>query len=78
MSKINKIFWIDSTGNYQDIEKIFSTNYQRNLEFFPFQNLKSAFDEIAKINFEIIFVVLKGNLYQDYFSILNKVKSRLT
>jgi len=78
MSGIKKIFWIDSTDNHQGIEIIFSTNLQRNLEFFPFQNLKSAFDEIAKINFEIIFVVLKRNLYQDYFSILNKVKSRLT
>jgi len=78
MSGIKKIFWIDSTNNHQDIEKIFSTNHQRNLEFFPFQNLKSTFDEIAKINFEIIFIVLKENLYQDYFSILNKVKSRLT
>ena len=64
--------------NHEDIEKILSTNHQKNLQFFPFKNLKNAFDELSKINFEIIFVVLRGNLYQDYFSILNNVKSRLT
>ena len=47
-------------------------------EIYNFLNLKNAFDEISKINFEIIFVVLRGNLYQDYFSILNIIKSRLT
>ena len=51
MSKINKIFWIDSTGNYQDIEKIFSTNYQKEIKFFPFKNVIKAFEEIVKINF---------------------------
>ena len=78
MSGINKIFWIDSMDNHEDIEKILSTNHQKNLKFFPFKNLKNAFDELSKINFEIIFVVLRGNLYQDYFSILNNVKYRLT
>jgi hypothetical protein len=78
MSGIKKIFWIDSMDNHEDIEQILSTNHQKNFEFFPFKNLKNAFDELSKINFEIIFVVLRGNLYQDYFSILNNVKSRLT
>ena len=78
MSKINKIFWIDSMDYHEDIEKIISTNYLKKLEFFSFKNLKNAFDEISKINFEIIFVVLRGSLYQDYYSILNNVKYRLT
>jgi len=77
MSGINKIFWIDSMDNHEDIEKILSTNSQKNLEFFSFKNLKDGFDELSKINFEIIFVVLRGNLYQDFFSILNNVKYRL-
>ena len=78
MSGINKIFWLDSMDNHEDIEKILSTNHLKSLEFFPFKNLKNLFNELSKINFEIIFVVLRGNLYQDYFSILNNVKSRLT
>ena len=64
--------------NHEDIKNIFSTNNTKNLEFFSFKNLQNAFDELSKINFEIIFVVLRGNLYQDYFSILNNVKYRLT
>ena len=78
MSGINKIFWIDSMDDHEDIEKILSTNHLKNLEFFPFKNLKNLFDELSKINFEIIFVVLRGSLYKDYFSILNNVKSHLT
>ena len=58
MSGIKKIFWIDYSGNYQDIEKIISTNNQKKLNFFPFKNLKSAIEEISKVQFEIIFVVL--------------------
>ena len=78
MSKINKIFWIDSMDNHEDIEKIFSTNHLKKLEFFPFKNLKDAFDKLSQINFEIIFVVLRENFYKDYYSILNNVKYRLT
>ena len=79
MSGIKNIFWIDYySGNYQDIEKIISTNNQKKLNLFPFKNLKSAIEEISKVQFEIIFVVIKGDLYQDYFSILNDIKSRLT
>ena len=77
MSGIKKIFWIDSTDNHQDIEKILSTNQLKKLELLPFKNVKSAFDEISKIYFEIIFVVLRENLYQEYFFILNHVKSHL-
>ena len=64
--------------NHEDIEKILSTNHLKKLEFFPFKNLKDAFDKLSQINFEIIFVVLRGNFYQDYYSILNNVKYRLT
>ena len=75
MSGINKIFWLDSMDNHEDIEKILSTNHLKSLEFFPFKNLKNLFNELSKINFEIIFVVLRGSLYKDYFSILTNVKS---
>ena len=78
MSKINKIFWIDSTGNYQDIEKIFSTNYQKEIKFFPFKNVIKAFEEIVKINFEVIFVILKEDLYKEYYSTFNYTKPTLT
>ena len=77
MSGINKIFWLDSMDNHEDIEKILSTNHLKSLEFFPFKNLKNLFNELSKINFEIIFVVLRGSLYKDYFSILTNVKSYL-
>ena len=39
MSGINKIFWLDSMDNHEDIEKILSTNHLKSLEFFPFKNL---------------------------------------
>ena len=77
MSGINKIFWLDSMDNHEDIEKILSTNHLKSLEFFPFKNLKNLFNELSKINFEIIFVVLRGSLYKDYYSILTNVKSYL-
>ena len=77
-SGIKKIFWIDSMEDHQDIQKILSTNHQGNLQFFSFKDLQSAFNEMAKIKFEIIFVVLRGNLYQNYYSILDDVKAHLS
>ena len=75
---IKKLFWIGSEDKYQDIENILSKNQQENLNFFPFNNVKNAFDAISKIKFEIIFIVISENLYQDYLSIFNDVKSILT
>ena len=37
-----------------------------------------AFEEIVKINFEVIFVILKEDLYQEYYSTFNYKKPTLT
>ena len=78
ISGIKKIFWIDSMEDNQDIQKILSTNLQENLKFFSFKDLRSAFEEMAKINFEVIFVVVRENNYKNYYSILNDVKAHLS
>jgi len=62
----------------QDIQKILSTNLQENLKFFSFKDLRGAFEEMAKINFEVIFVVVRENNYKNYYSILNDVKAHLS
>ena len=73
-----KIFLIDCMNIKEDIEKTLSTNYPGNLQFFSFSNLMSAFFEIREIHFEIIFIILRGDIYHEYFSILNDEKSNLT
>ena len=78
ISGIKKIFWIDSMEDNQDIQKILSTNLQGNLKFYSFKDLRSAFEEMAKINFEVIFVVVRENNYKNYYSILNDVKAHLS
>ena len=77
-SKNYFLFWIDSTENHQDIEKIFLSNKGNPLKFFFFRDLKSAIDEIIKIKFEIIFIIVKETLYQEYLSKLNDIKSQIT
>jgi ankyrin repeat protein len=72
-----KIFLIDCFNIKEDIEKNLSTNHQ-NLQFFSFSNLKSAFDKMREINFELIFVILRENIYHEYYDILNIVKSNLS
>ena len=72
------IFWIDPNENHEDIEKMFSSFKGSPLTFCPFRDLQGAFDEMTKINFEIIFIVLEINLYQEYLSKLNDIKSNLT
>lgn len=73
-----KIFLIDCMNIKKDIEKTLSTNYLGNLQFFSFSNLMSAFFEIREFHFEIIFIILRGDIYHEYFSILNDEKSNLT
>ena len=77
-SKIYSLFWIDSTENHQDIEKIFLSNPGNPLKFYFFKDLKSAIDEMTKIKFEDIFIIIKENLYQEYLSKLNDIKSQIT
>jgi len=72
------LFWIDPNENHEDIEKIFSSFQGSPLKFCPFKDLKSAFDEMIKINFEIIFIVLENKLYQEYLSKLDSIKPNLT
>ena len=43
-------------------------------EFKPFKQMKPAFDEMEKYPFNIILVIIKGSLYQDYYKELNKLK----
>ena len=45
-----------------------------NFEFKPFKQMKPAFDEMEKYPFNIILVIIKGSLYQDYYKELNKLK----
>lgn len=77
-SKNYFLFWVDSTENHQDIEKIFLSNKGNPLKFFFFKDLKSAIDEMIKIKFEIIFIIIKENIYQEYLSKLNDIKSQIT
>ena len=45
-----------------------------NFEFKPYKQMKPAFDEMEKYPFNIILVIIKGSLYQDYYKELNKLK----
>ena len=45
-----------------------------NFEFKPYKQMKPAFDEMEKYPFNIILVIIKGSLYQDYYKELSKLK----
>ena len=43
-------------------------------EFKPFEQLKDGFDEMSKNAFRVIYVIVQGFLYQDYFKELKKLR----
>ena len=77
-SKSYLLFWIDSTENHQDIERIFLSNRGNPLKISFFKDLKNAIDEMIKIKFDIIFIIIEENLYQEYLSKLNEIKFQIT
>jgi hypothetical protein len=83
VEKIGYIFWIDE--NVQNVEKnkyfkSFKENSrykQLHLPFYCFDNLEEPFDLIINyINFKLVFIIISGSLYPDYYHIL-KIKLNL-
>ena len=68
---------IDDTYEAEYNERLVNhlkSSSKENFEFKPFKQMKPAFDEMEKYLFNIILVIIKGSLYQDYYKELNKLK----
>ena len=73
------ILWIDAKINNKE-----NTSYLKyiqehelyktyNLKIIPFENLEIAFDFIlSQINFKLLFIIISGRLYSDYFDLLKQ------
>ena len=79
MSK-RKFFWIDSSYDDKSYNKETYESLKSKSEFLDlklFKELGPAFEEIKKLDYEVIFVLIQGSLYQDYYFKLKELKSTL-
>ena len=79
MSK-RKFFWIDNSYDDKSYNKETYESLKSKSEFLDlklFKELGPAFEEIKKLDYEVIFVLIQGSLYQDYYFKLKELKSTL-
>ena len=75
-----KFFWIDSSYDDKSKNKETYESLKSKSEFLDlklFKELGPAFEEIKKLDNEVIFVLIQGSLYQDYYFKLKELKSTL-
>ena len=74
-----KFFWIDDTYDDKGYNKATYESLSKSefLDLKPFKKLGPAIEEIKKLDFEIIFVLIKASLYQEYYFKLKELKSNL-
>ena len=74
-----KFFWIDKDYDGQfnyDTNKILKS-ISEYITLKTFRELDSAFEEMKKLSFEVIFVMVRGRTYQNYYEKLKEIKSTL-
>ena len=74
-----KFFWIDKDYDDQfnyDTNKILKS-ISEYITLKTFRELDSAFEEMKKLSFEVIFVMVRGRTYQNYYEKLKEIKSTL-
>ena len=77
MNSKRQLIMIDDTYEAEYNERLVNhlkSSSKGIFEFKPFKQMKPAFDEMEKYPFNIILVIIKGSLYQDYYKELNKLK----
>ena len=77
MNSKRQLIMIDDTYEAEYNERLVNhlkSSSKGNFEFKPYKQMKPAFDEMEKYPFNIILVIIKGSLYQDYYKELNKLK----
>ena len=77
MNSKRQLIMIDDTYEVEYNERLVNhlkSSSKGNFEFKPYKQMKPAFDEMEKYPFNIILVIIKGSLYQDYYKELNKLK----
>ena len=77
------IYWIDKdiNNNENKIDQQFFKYELNKLNIFQlkaFDNMKDFLEEIKIIKFKLIFVIISGNLYGDYYLELNRLKNDMT
>lgn len=82
MKKSLKLIWADEKyldpQNKETRETIEWLQKKYNFKYTPFTVLDKAIDEIKKIKFETVFIMVSGKFYQDYYFALKKLRSELT
>ena len=74
------IFWIDkdiSNKENQQHQKYFKTKLG-NFMLKTYNNIQDFFSKVIQIKFKVIFVVISGSLYSDYYLELKKIRKELT
>lgn len=75
---MKKLYWVDFSWNdnyNEDAYKRFKSNQYLQLK--TFKDINPFFEEIKKLNYEVIFVLIRGRLYQDYYFKLKDLRSTL-
>lgn len=82
MKKSWKIYWIDKKYkepiNDKTRELLGELQKKYNFQYTPFTDLDKGIEEIKKIKFETVFVIVSGRYYQDYYLALKKLRPELT
>ena len=74
-----KLYWVDFSWDdsyNRDAYQRFKSN--KHLKLLTFKEINPFFEEIKKLGYEVIFVLIRGRLYQDYYFKLKELKSTLT
>ena len=75
-----KFFWIDRSYDNKEYNKETYKSLKSKSEFLdlkPFKELGPAIEEIKKLDFELIFVLIQAGLYQEYYFKLKELKPNL-
>lgn len=74
---MKNFYLIDFSWDQSYNNELYERLKSKNLQLKTFKGLDPFFEEITKLDYEVIFVLIRGRLYQDYFFKFKELRSTL-
>ena len=74
---MKKFYLLDFSWDQSNNNEVCERLKSKNLQLKPFKGLDPFFEEITKLDYEVIIVLIHGRLYLDYYYKLKELKSIL-
>ena len=74
---MKKFYLLDFSWDQSNNNEVCERLKSKNLQLKTFKDLDPFFEEITKLDYEVIFVLIRGRLYQDYFFKFKELRSTL-